>query len=57
MLAKHEGLAGGLIGTVGVLLGAWIAWLAVQQQINAERDRAMADREEAERLLAEDLTD
>ena len=40
-----------------VLLGAWIAWIAVQQQIHSDRERASADRAEAERLLSEDLTE
>jgi hypothetical protein len=57
VLATHENLAGGLIGLAGVLLGAWVAWSAVQQQINADRERAMADRVEADRLLSEALTD
>jgi hypothetical protein len=57
VLAADETLAGGLIGAAGVILGAWIAWAAVQQQINAERDQAFADRIEAERLLSQDLTD
>jgi hypothetical protein len=57
VLAAHESLAGGLIGLAGVLLGAWAAWSAVQQQINADRERAMADRIEADRLLSEALTD
>jgi hypothetical protein len=56
-MAAHESLAGGLIGAAVVLLGAWTAWRAVQQQINSDRERAVADREEAERLLSEDLTD
>jgi hypothetical protein len=57
VLAAHETLAGGLIGAAGVIIGAWIAWMAVQQQINAERERTTADRAEAERLLSEDLPD
>jgi hypothetical protein len=57
VLAAHESLAGGLIGLAGVLLGAWVAWSAVQQQISADRERAIADREEAERLLSQDLTE
>jgi hypothetical protein len=57
VLAAHENLAGGLIGLAGVLLGAWAAWSAVQHQINADRERAMADRVEADRLLSEALTD
>jgi hypothetical protein len=44
VLSAHEGLAGGLIGAAGALVAAWIAWSAVQQQINAERERALADR-------------
>jgi hypothetical protein len=56
VMSAHEGLAGGLIGASGALIAAWVAWSAVQQQINAERERATADRLEAERLLSEDLT-
>jgi hypothetical protein len=57
VLAAHETLAAGLIGAGGALVAAWIAWSAVQQQINAERERMLADRVEAERLLTEELTD
>ena len=57
VLAVHENLAGGLIGLAGVLLGAWAAWSAVQKQINADRERAIADRVEADRLLSAGLTD
>ena len=56
VLGLHETLAAGLIGAAGVLIAAWMAWTAVQRQINAERERTVADRKEAERLLAEDLT-
>src|SRR5262249_17722894 len=52
----HENLAGGLIGLARVLLGAWVAWSAVQQQINGDRERAMADLLEAHRLRAEAFT-
>jgi len=45
------------VGASGALIAARIAWMAVQEQINAEHDRMMADRVEAERLLAKDLTD
>jgi hypothetical protein len=55
VLDAHEGLAGGLIGAAVTLAAAWVAWSAVQQQMSAERERAMADREEAERLLTDDL--
>jgi hypothetical protein len=57
VLTAHEALAAGLIGAAGALLAAWIAWRAVQQQINAERERMLADRVEAERLLTQELTD
>jgi hypothetical protein len=57
VLTTHESLAAGLIGTAGALIAAWYAWSAVQQQINAERERAIADRVEVERLLSNDLTD
>jgi hypothetical protein len=57
VLNVHETLAGGLIGAAGALIAAFIAWTAVQQQINAEREQVLTDRSEAERLLAEDLTD
>ena len=56
VLGLHETLAAGLMGAAGVLIAAWMAWTAVQQQINADRERTVADRKEAERLLAEDLT-
>jgi len=56
-LAGHDSLAAGLIGAAGALFAAWIAWTAVQHQINADRERALADREEAERLLSQELTD
>jgi len=56
-MTAHESLAGGLIGAAVVLLGAWIAWIAVQQQISFDRERAVADREEVERLLSEGLTE
>jgi hypothetical protein len=42
VMAIHETLAGGLIGAAGALLAAWIAWTAVQEQINSERERAAA---------------
>jgi len=56
-LYVHESLAGGLIVAAGALVAAWIAWTAVQQQINAEQQRLSADRKEAEQLLARDLSD
>jgi hypothetical protein len=57
VLYLHETLAGSLIGAAGALTAAWIAWTAVQHQINAERERMSADRKEAEQLLAADLSE
>jgi hypothetical protein len=56
VVATHETLAAGLIGAAGALVGAWIAWTAVQHQINSERELAAADRLQAERILSEDLS-
>lgn len=55
VLANHEGLAGGLIGAAGALFAGWLAWSAVQAQIDAENQRAIADRKEVEALLADDI--
>jgi len=57
VLYVHESLAGGLIATAGALIAAWIAWMAVQQQLSADRVRLSADRKEAEELLTRDLSD
>jgi hypothetical protein len=57
VLYVHESLAGGLIAAVGALIAAWIAWNAVQHQLNAGHERLAAERQEAEDLLARDLTD
>jgi hypothetical protein len=57
VLTAHEALAAGLIGAAGALVAAWVAWSAIQRQINADRERMLADRIEAERLLTEELTD
>jgi hypothetical protein len=57
VLDNHDSLAAGLIGAAGALFAAWIAWTAVQRQINADRERATADRAIAEQLLSTELTD
>ena len=49
VLYVHESLAAGLIAAAGALTAAWIAWSAVQQQINAERQRTTADRRDGPR--------
>jgi hypothetical protein len=57
VLYVHESLAGGLIVGAGALIAAWIAWMAVQHRLNADQERASADRQEAEDVLTRDLTD
>jgi hypothetical protein len=52
LLRSRENLAGGLIGAGGTILAGWVAWLAVQKQINSARELAAADRVEVERLLS-----
>lgn len=49
VLYVHESLAAGLIAAAGALTAAWIAWTAVQQQINAEKERRTADRRDGPR--------
>jgi hypothetical protein len=55
-MAAHEGLAGGLIGAAGALFAGWLAFTAVQEQIDEERraridtdTRAVAEKERLER--------
>lgn len=43
--AKHENLAGGLLGAGGALFAAWLAWTAVQRQIEAERQLAREEED------------
>lgn len=49
VLYVHESLAAGLIAAAGALTAAWIAWTAVQQQINVEKERTTADRRDGPR--------
>jgi hypothetical protein len=51
VLDAHDNLAAGLIGAAGALFAAWLAWRAVQHQINADRERALADRQEGDKQL------
>jgi lysylphosphatidylglycerol synthetase-like protein (DUF2156 family) len=48
-MAVHETLAAGLLAAIGALFGAWLAFNAVQDQI----DMAKRNEREAERLKAE----
>jgi hypothetical protein len=56
VLWVHETLAAGLMAGGSALIAAWMAWTAVQKQINAQQERMTADRDEAERLLTEELS-
>jgi hypothetical protein len=40
VLANHESLSGGLIGAGGALFAAWIAWRAVMDQIESDKELA-----------------
>jgi hypothetical protein len=33
LLTKHEDLSGGLIGAGGTIFAAWVAWIAIQEQL------------------------
>src|SRR5689334_21845115 len=57
VLSAHKPLSGVLIGVAGVLIGAWIAWTAVQQQNRAEHERLIDECKEYEQLLKRDLND
>jgi hypothetical protein len=54
-LGSYESLAGGMIASVAALIAGWLAWSAVQVQIEAEEKRAIADRVEVEKVLAQDV--
>jgi hypothetical protein len=55
VLSVHESLAAGLLAAGGALFAAWIAWVAVQRQIDAGRDLARAGEREAYDVLLDDL--
>lgn len=55
VLRSHENLAGGLVGGAMTLAAAWIAWMAVQVQIQADNIARTEDRRTAEQLLIERL--
>jgi hypothetical protein len=54
-LGSYEGLAGGMIAAGAALIGGWLAWSAVQRQIDTEERRATADRTEVEKVLQDDI--
>ena len=56
-LSNHDSLAGGLVGGGFTLLAAAIAYRAVHDQINAERDLREKDRIDAERYLVTKLSE
>lgn len=54
-LGSYESLAAGMIAAVAALIAGWLAWSAVQIQIEAEERRAVADRLEVEEILKQDV--
>lgn len=54
-LGSYESLAGGMIAAEAALFAGWLAWSAVQVQIDAEAKRANADRVEVEEVLKQDI--
>jgi hypothetical protein len=57
-MAVHETLAAGLLAAIGALFGAWLAFNAVQDQIDmAKRNEREAERLKAEREMQEAYRD
>jgi hypothetical protein len=56
LLTSHENLAGGLISGCFTLIAGLIAWVSIHEQIEADKMLASADRDEAERLLKQELS-
>jgi hypothetical protein len=54
-LGSYETLAGGMIAAGAALFAGWLAWSAVQVQIEAEAKRAATDKVEVEAVLQDDL--
>jgi len=54
-LGSYESLAAGMIASAAALIAGWLAWSAVQVQVEAEEKRAVADRVEVEAVLKEDV--
>jgi hypothetical protein len=54
-LGSYESLAAGIIASAAALIAGWLAWSAVQAQIEAEAKRAVADRVEVEEILKQDI--
>lgn len=52
---SYESLAGGMVAAGAALFAGWLAWSAVQIQVDAEAKRAAADRDEVEAVLQGDL--
>lgn len=49
-MSAHEGLAAGLIGAAGALFAAWLAFTAVQEQLDEERRRRQRAYAEAKEV-------
>lgn len=54
-IGSYEGLTGGMIAATAAVTAGWLAWRAVQVQIEAEETRSRADRVEVEEVLKRDV--
>jgi hypothetical protein len=54
-MGSYESLSGGMIAAAAALMAGWLAWSAVQVQIDAEERRAVADRTEVEKVLRQNV--
>jgi hypothetical protein len=57
ILATHEGLAGGLIGSGGAIFAGWLAWTGVRDQVQAERDLSTARERENQKAILIEMKD
>jgi hypothetical protein len=53
--SSYESLAAGMIASAAALIAGWLAWSAVQTQIEVDEKRASADRVEVEQILKQDI--
>lgn len=56
-MAAHESLTGGLIGSGGALFAAWLAWIAIQQQIRADRELAVRHEDATYEVICAELSE
>jgi hypothetical protein len=56
-IGTYQALASGVIAGSAAVFAGWLVWSAVRAHINAEAERAMASRTEAERVLRGEIND